>query len=256
MTRRGTLALAGSLLAHGGLLAVLLRIPTTPQAPRREAVPVDVWERTGSGGRGGAAPRTAPEAPSLPATQRARTLGAPEEVVHATPPARRRALAAPQAPDDVEAPELKAPDVPEPSRTTPGGISDALRAAGSSGFPAGVAGQGAARGRGSSEAAGSASAVGSGESAEPSAAWLETLHRRLAASARACYPAAARRFRLRGSTPVRFCLDGKGGAGEVALAGSTGSPLLDRAATDCVVPGALPLRGTGCYTVTVEFTEP
>jgi len=91
--------------------------------------------------------------------------------------------------------------------------------------------------------------------ASPDPALLEALHQRLAAAAKACYPRAARAFRLRGAAPLRFCLDGKGSAGPVSLLGTTGSPLLDRAAKDCVVPGALPLPGTGCYTVTVEFTD-
>jgi outer membrane biosynthesis protein TonB len=107
-------------------------------------------------------------------------------------------------------------------------------------------------------------AAGKGEAATPAGAadgspdpgLLAELHRRLSVAARRCYPAAARAFRLRGSSPVRFCLDGKGNAGAVSLLGTTGSPLLDRAAEDCVIPGALPLPGTGCYTVRIDFTGP
>lgn len=83
---------------------------------------------------------------------------------------------------------------------------------------------------------------------------LGELHRRLAEAAARCYPEAARRFRLTGEVPLRFCLDGRGTAKAVSLEGSTGSPLLDRSALECVVPGAEPLSGfEGCFLVPVRF---
>jgi protein TonB len=83
---------------------------------------------------------------------------------------------------------------------------------------------------------------------------LGELHRRLAEAAARCYPEAARRFRLTGEVPLRFCLDGRGTARAVSLEGSTGSPLLDRSALECVVPGAEPLPGfEGCFLVPVRF---
>jgi TonB family protein len=82
------------------------------------------------------------------------------------------------------------------------------------------------------------------------------LHRRLDASAQRCYPAAALRFRLEGEVPINFCLDGSGGLSTVTLQGSTGSPILDRAAQGCVVQGAVPLPATsGCYDVQVRFAQ-
>ncbi len=83
---------------------------------------------------------------------------------------------------------------------------------------------------------------------------LGELHRRLAEAATRCYPAAARRFRLKGEVPVHFCLDAAGTATALGLEGSTGSPLLDRSALECVVPGAQPLSGfEGCFLVPVHF---
>lgn len=85
---------------------------------------------------------------------------------------------------------------------------------------------------------------------------LEELHRRLAAAASRCYPDAARRFRARGRVTLSFCLDERGGAASASIAAGSGSALLDRAATDCVLPGALPLLGAaGCYTVPVVFGD-
>jgi TonB family protein len=83
---------------------------------------------------------------------------------------------------------------------------------------------------------------------------LGELHRRLAEAAEHCYPAAARRFRLRGEVVLHFCLDAAGAATALSLEGSTGSPLLNRSALECVVPGAQPLSGfEGCFLVPVRF---
>ena len=86
---------------------------------------------------------------------------------------------------------------------------------------------------------------------------LATLQARIAAAARTCYPASAARFRLRGQVPLSFCLGPTGAPEKLLLQGTTGSPLLDAAARDCVVPSAAPLPPRpGCYTVLVEFREP
>jgi TonB family protein len=109
-------------------------------------------------------------------------------------------------------------------------------------------------------AAGPSSGLGSGPAAPggggPSPA-LAALHQRLAAAALRCYPEAARRFRTRGEVVVSFCLDPAGHARQVTPVASSGSALLDRAATDCVLPGALPMPGAaGCYRVPVVFGGP
>jgi outer membrane biosynthesis protein TonB len=87
---------------------------------------------------------------------------------------------------------------------------------------------------------------------------LAELGRRLAQSAARCTPSEAARHgwsKDRGlAVPVHFCLDAAGRPSDVGLQGSTGSDLLDRAARDCVVPGAVPLPpAPGCYTVPVLF---
>jgi TonB family protein len=82
------------------------------------------------------------------------------------------------------------------------------------------------------------------------------LHARLADSAQRCYPAAARRFGLTGQATVDFCLDASGALSSTALSLSTGQALLDTAARDCVVKGALPFpteAAGGCYSVPVRF---
>ncbi len=102
---------------------------------------------------------------------------------------------------------------------------------------------------------GTGTAAGGGGSADgASTSLVSELHRRLAEAARRCYPAAAQRFRLQGEVPVHFCLDGQGVATALSLQGSTGSPLLDRSALECVVPGAAPLPAVaGCFLVPVHF---
>jgi outer membrane biosynthesis protein TonB len=87
---------------------------------------------------------------------------------------------------------------------------------------------------------------------------LAELGRRLAQSAARCTPAEAARLGWSKdgglAVPVHFCLDAAGRPSDVGLQGSTGSDLLDRAARDCVVPGAVPLPpAPGCYTVPVLF---
>jgi len=85
---------------------------------------------------------------------------------------------------------------------------------------------------------------------------LGELSARLARSAARCTPAGVVRSSRGGApeVPLHFCLDGAGRPSAVGLEGTTGSELLDRAARDCVVPGAAPLPPLpGCYTVAVRF---
>jgi TonB family protein len=82
------------------------------------------------------------------------------------------------------------------------------------------------------------------------------MHARLAASAQRCYPAAARRFSLTGEAQIEFCLDDQGRLSSTKLTHSAGQALLDDAARDCVVVGALPFPAEaagGCYSVPVRF---
>lgn len=98
--------------------------------------------------------------------------------------------------------------------------------------------------------------VGGREGAPGVESLLATLSQRLAWSAARCAPAGvvrAARHAVPG-VPLHFCLDDAGRPSDVGLLGTTGSEVLDRAARDCVVPGALPLPPVpGCYTVEVRF---
>jgi protein TonB len=87
--------------------------------------------------------------------------------------------------------------------------------------------------------------------------WLADLHQRLKDAAQKCYPPSARRLRLQGEADLVFALDERGEARNVHLARSSGSSILDRAATECVLRGALPAPGRpGQYgPVTIKFTE-
>ncbi len=85
---------------------------------------------------------------------------------------------------------------------------------------------------------------------------LLELHQRLASAARRCYPGTAHRLRQRGTVQLHFCLSPQGTASTSRLEGTTGSGLLDRAALECVLPGALPAPGMpGCYDVAIRFDD-
>jgi hypothetical protein len=98
--------------------------------------------------------------------------------------------------------------------------------------------------------------VGGGEGAPGGGSLLAALSERLAWSAARCAPAELVRTTRHAvpGVPLHFCLDGAGRPSDIGLLGTTGSDVLDRAARDCVVPGALPLPPVpGCYTVEVRF---
>ncbi|HUM10827.1 MAG TPA: hypothetical protein VLT82_07765 [Myxococcaceae bacterium] len=98
--------------------------------------------------------------------------------------------------------------------------------------------------------------AGPGTGGSAGVSLLAELSQRLAWSAERCAPATlvrAVRHAIPG-VPLHFCLDAAGRPSDVGLLGTTGSDQLDRAARDCVVPGALPLPpAPGCYTVEVRF---
>jgi protein TonB len=94
-------------------------------------------------------------------------------------------------------------------------------------------------------------------SSPPGRDLLAELQALLAARAAHCYPPAAVRLGLTGTTSVAFCVSASGTAREVAVRESSGEALLDRAATSCVVEGAGPLPPLpGCLVVPVEFRRP
>ena len=214
-------ALAVSTGAHAALLGALL-LGVRPAPPPRP-LSVHLW--------------TVPREERGPFPGAASTSASPARPAEL--PARRPAARSPRA---------EGRTVPTPGPLGPLFASASLLAA----APAPASPDGA----GTDGAAGALPGPGpvAGGASVPEASRLEELHRRLALAAARCYPAAARRFRLQGEVPVHFCLDATGAATALSLEGSTGSPLLDRSALECVVPGAQPLSGfEGCFLVPVHF---
>ncbi len=85
------------------------------------------------------------------------------------------------------------------------------------------------------------------------------VHARLAAVADGCYPAAARRFRQRGTATLSFCSDAAGVITGGHVSASSGASMLDTAARECVLTAAspLPLPAAGaCFSVPVRFGGP
>lgn len=110
-------------------------------------------------------------------------------------------------------------------------------------------------GQSATAAAGDGNGSGSGSGdGPPPAVDLRALSARLAEAARACYPAAARRFHATGEVELAFCAGADGRALSVSLRGTTGSSALDAAAQECVLDRAAPLPVTqGCYVLPVHF---
>jgi len=79
--------------------------------------------------------------------------------------------------------------------------------------------------------------------------------RRLRTAAASCYPYAAVRSSLEGTTRLRFCIGAKGEPRDVQVVDSSGEQVLDGAAVDCVLPSAAPFPATShlCVTVPVKF---
>ena len=119
--------------------------------------------------------------------------------------------------------------------------------------PVGASAAGAAQ---AAESGANTAGTGDGTGGQSNASLLGALSQRLAWSAARCAPAEVVRTTRHAipGVPLHFCLDEAGRPSEVGLLGTTGSDVLDRAARDCVVPGALPLPAVpGCYTVEVRF---
>jgi hypothetical protein len=198
----------------------------------------------------GSARRTAAATPAPPVATPAKAppaSGARTERAEATVPTTGAAPASPQAPrpeatprpavqDDIwvltdDAPPEGAPASPSPGGSEGSGASPGPRGAFSPPPSSGMGGTG-----------------------PPSL--LGELNRRLAWSAARCTPPGAVRSSRSDApeVPLHFCLDAAGRPSAVGLEGTTGSDLLDRAARECVVPGAAPLPPLpGCYTVAVRF---
>ncbi len=241
-------ALALGWAVHRGVVA------PPPPTPRATPAPLALFH-VGVQGRAAAGPPGA-TTPSAPA--------APGRIAPAHNPA--------HAADDVERPEARpaAPPVslggapgptasqaasPDEGVLPPAGPSDGSGPAG--GAPDGT---GAAEGPGAT-AGGGAGSSGSAPPGNPtaptlSAADLAAIHGRLAEGAARCYPPAARRFRLEGTTALHFCVDPQGQGQEPRVEASSGHALLDQAAITCVFAAAQPfppMTAGGCFTVPVRF---
>ncbi len=172
--------------------------------------------------------------PELAAAPAALPRAAPARAVRPRAPSGGSPVAAPAAPAGAELPSGE----------------------GEGGAAAPGPGLGEGAGEGSAPGAGATGEGGGGAGSGGEGALLAELHRRLAAAARSCYPAAARRFGQRGVVRLVFALDATGAASGAALEGTTGSPLLDRAAQECVLSRAAPLPAVpGRYAVDVRFAD-
>lgn len=283
MSPRLALALAASVGLHAAMLLWFVpraspRVSPAPSAvTAMELVRVDLLPRAAPGDApASASPATAP-APVLGSTVRAAapvdTASRPKPIVHAATPVHPIDLDGTSGRGSPAATSREAETAPAagvaPGTTTgvasrgAAGVATGDASGGAAADAAGVGARdvvaAAAHGvDGAGGAAGGAVGGAAGGAARNTRAGaqmdLTALHRRLSETAKSCYPAAAKRFRVQGIVPVYFCISPEGGLERVEQRGSSGSGILDRAATDCVLPGAVPLPGpAGCYEVPVEF---
>ncbi|MFT3711038.1 MAG: TonB family protein [Archangium sp.] len=181
---------------------------------------------------------------------RAKSAGAPapqQAAPTAAPSEKPRAATTPAAPSSAE-PSTASAAVPEVM------------------LPAGD--DGAGEGQGDAPAAPSSAAEGDGSAGQGGAApapaaptpdFDALVHGRLVNAAAQCYPAAARRFKQQGTVELSFCADASGALNQGSVKKSSGSELLDRAATECVLARASPFPSGAegrCYSLPVRFGGP
>lgn len=242
MSRRLLLAIVASAVAH---LAIVLSASWLPARTPREAaaaIDVDLVEGTPSAAPGEEPPASAVVPRARPTV--ARAVSARDESV---------------SPATVAAPSSGAPP---PTDAAPAPIdAGAALPAGADGIPVHVMASGASTGSPgglvgtamgfSGATAGSAGRVGSGTAA---GSVHGAILARLRARTAGCYPRAAVRRSVEGVARVAFCVGDGGDPEGLRLVASSGSRLLDDAAIDCVVRGAIPLPGAGaCVRVPVDF---
>jgi hypothetical protein len=204
--------------------------PSPPRPTTRHARPGDAHPDTADTSGSAEAGRVA--ALVTPVQSDVWMLAAPTESETASPPGARSRRAPPDSLGVAAVTGAGPPDGPESAS-------------------AGVGAPPSASAVGSAPAGPSPSATGGSP-----ASLLAALSQRLAWSAERCAPASVVRSVRRPvpGVPLHFCLDASGQPSDVGLLGTTGSEQLDRAARDCVVPGAAPLPPVpGCYTVEVRF---
>ncbi len=225
--------LAASAVLHGVVLAALWgREPPPPKPTREEALAmVEVLppriDPGASGAGGGHVGRRRGSRVRRPAR-------APAPVPETPPPAFPPVM----MPRPIPAPGPARPRAGSPSAVEgEGGVGAVLGTSG--------AGAGAGTGRGTGAGAGPPTGVPGLD--------LAPILDRLRASARACAPRARRGLADRVAR-VRFCIGPDGSPSSVALLSSSGAGALDRAAVDCVVPGAAPFPPiASCLVVPLRF---
>jgi TonB family protein len=208
-------ALVASVGLHGVAAWGILRNAPVPVAPTTRVVVIDVVEKTSGGpGQGSSAGR-----------RHARKH--PGRIATPTP-----------TPTVIETP-------------TPTSVSTATSLVG--GIPSSGRGIGGGTVAGSGHAL-TGSGIGSGASTGSGAGLdLAPFLERLRRSAVSCAPR-RRSHDGTATAQVRFCVGAGGAATSVALLESTGSGELDRAAIDCVVPGAAPFPPIDrCLVVPLRF---
>lgn len=238
-----TLAVVGSLLAHGLLVAGILLILTEKTAPRRVVVPVEaialvpVHPGPKGGGGGQPAPVTKPEPASpKPAPPR------PEPRITPKPPSKVKPAPQP-APKPTEAPVISTPAPPtaitraqpSPSAAATSGAKAPGATTGGSG--SGSAGIGGGRGGGSGGGVGPGQGRGSGPgSGSGSGSALQSYLRlvRQLLEKHKDYPSLARQRQIQGIVMVRFTIHAGGQVGSFQISRSSGHDLLDEAAQNTI----------------------
>jgi TonB family protein len=220
-------------------IAVLSRNPTAPTSPPSPIVPLTRREhRTNTFHRNGPTPTpTTNIAPPAPPTPTPTPTQAPEP----TTPAAALASSETEVPSAGQDPTPAHEDV---THSSDGAVSAHAETDGHA--PQANASASANAGAGSSSLA-------QNGGVDP----YELIQSRLAKAALRCYPRAATRLGLTGTTQVRFCVDGQGQPERVEITNGSGEALLDRAATECVVGAAAPFPPLEkCLVVPVRFAVP
>ena len=255
-------ALAGSAAVHlglaAGLLALVHPVVSTPPPLRVSLVETPGAPAASQGARAqGMPPATEPAPPAAAAP--GRPVRRPSHTTRRSDP--REGADAAESASSASAQALVTPVQSDLWMLAAPGPRDHAPASGKPVAAPATGGPSASPGGASAPAAGQGAAGespggGTGTGGSSAASLLAALSQRLAWSAERCAPAGTVRLTRRTvpGVPLHFCLDEAGRPSDVDLLGTTGSEALDRAARDCVVPGALPLPpAPGCYTVEVRF---
>lgn len=265
-------SLVASAVVHAGLLGLAALAPRAePHVAKRIEVevvrlPMQMVPAGAGGGEPGGGGGDPPARPQPAAARSRRPEPAAETARHVA--ARTKAATEAMAtrtpvPDPVEiAAKVHAPVAGEADADEPlasdaardGMTGDVLLADAGTG-----SGRGTGSGSGSGEGAGTGSGddgrgVGSGKAGAGHGNGSAELLAHLRARTSRCYPRAARKRRTEGVADVAFCIDAAGAPMGIELRRSSGSPVLDDAALDCVIRGAAPLPARDlCVSVPVDF---